>query len=214
MSGSEGYDQSVDYIADLLDDAGFDVELQVFEFATYAEISSSLVRDGDDLGSDGRADTMAYSGSGVVAGGNVIPVDLDLGLGNASTSGCTADDFTGLDFSGPNDIALIQRGACSFFDKAVNAQTAGAEGVVNFNQGNTEARKVKLEGTLGEGAIGVVTIPVLDTSYDDGVSLLTATVVDLSAETESSIEPTENIIADLPGVNPDNVVMALSLIHI
>ena len=208
VSGSEGYDQSVDYIADLLDDAGFDVELQVFEFATYAEISSSLVRDGDDLGSDGRADTMAYSGSGVVSGGNVIPVDLDLGLGNASTSGCTADDFTGLDFSGPNDIALIQRGACSFFDKAVNAQTAGAEGVVIFNQGNTETRKVKLEGTLGEGAIGVVTIPVLDTSYDDGVSLLTATVVDLSAETESSIEPTENIIADLPGVNPDNVVMA------
>ena len=207
-SGTTGYDQSVDYVAGLLEDAGLIVERQVFEFATYNELSSSLVLDGDDLGAEGRADTMAYSGSGNIASGNVIPVDLDLGLGNASTSACTPDDFAGLDFSGPADIALVQRGACSFFDKAVNAQNAGAEGVVIFNQGNTEGRRVKLEGTLGEGAIGVVTIPVLDTSYDDGLAVLGASNVDLAADTVSSIEPTENVIAELPGVNPDNVVMA------
>ncbi|MGI9613819.1 MAG: M28 family peptidase [Acidimicrobiales bacterium] len=207
-SGTPGYDQSVDYVAGLLEDAGLVVKRQVFEFATYREISSSLVLDGDDLGADGRTDTLAYSGSGTVTAGNVIEVDLDLGLGNSSTSGCTPDDFAGLDFSGDSDIALIQRGACSFLDKAVNAQNAGAEGVVVFNQGNTEERKVKLEGTLGEGAIGLITIPVLDTSYDDGLAVSAAGVVDLSAETESSIEPTENIIAEIPGVNTDNVVMA------
>ena len=207
-SGTPGYDASVDYVTGLLEDAGLIVERQKFEFATFREIASGLVLDGDDLGADGRADTMAYSGSGEITDANVVPVDLELGLGNASTSACEASDFDGLDFSGPSDVALIQRGACSFFDKAFNAQAAGAEGVVIFNQGNTEDRTVKLEGTLGEGAIGVITIPVLDTSYDDGLAVLAATTVGLSAETVSAIEPTENVIAELPGVNSDNVVMA------
>ena len=57
----------------------------------------------------------------------MIPVDINLAPPRASTSGCEDADFAGLDFSGPNDIALIQRGTCTFADKAVNAEEAGAE---------------------------------------------------------------------------------------
>jgi Zn-dependent M28 family amino/carboxypeptidase len=205
-SGTPGYDASADYVAELLEDAGYTVERQVFDFSLFTENSSSLTADSVAIATQ----TMQYSGSGVVTGGNVIPVDLDLGLGNASTSGCEAADFIGPDWSGSNDIALIQRGACAFGLKATNAQAAGAEAVIIFNQGNTAdpGRQDIIGGTLGEGVVGVVTIPVLDTSYSDGLVVLGASTVDLAADTTIITNTTENIIGDLPGNNPDNVVMA------
>ena len=104
--------------------------------------------------------TMSYSGSGVVTGGTVIAVNLDLGLGNSSASGCDVADFDGLDFSGPADVAVIQRGACAFGTKAINATNAGAEAVVIFNQGNTAdpGRQDIIGGTLGEGVVGIVNV--------------------------------------------------------
>jgi Zn-dependent M28 family amino/carboxypeptidase len=207
-SGTPGYDESVNYVASRLEAAGLIVERQAFEFPSYQENSVSFVVDGTDWGATGRADTMTFSGSGTVSSGNVIAVDLDLGLGNSSTSACEPADFAGLDFSGPGDIALIQRGACSFYQKALNAQNAGAEAIVIFNQGNTESRKVKLEGTLGADAIGVITIPVLDVSYDDGLLVSAASNVSLVVDAIGANVMTENVIAELPGANADNVVMA------
>lgn len=49
--------------------------------------------------------------------GSVIPVDINLAGNRANSSGCEAADFAGLDFSGSNDIALLQRGTCSFLDQ-------------------------------------------------------------------------------------------------
>jgi len=207
-SGTPGYDESADYVAGLLEDAGFNIERQVFSFSTYTENSSSL----DIAGSSVATQTMQYSASGTVIDGNLIAVDLDLGLGNSSTSGCEAADFVASDWSGPDDIALIQRGACGFGTKALNAQDAGAEAVIIFNQGNTidPGRQDIIGGTLGEGVVGLLTIPVLDTSYSDGLLLLgaAADTVSLSVDADTVTRTTENVIADLPGVNPDNVVMA------
>jgi Zn-dependent M28 family amino/carboxypeptidase len=205
-SGTPGYDLSADYVADLLEDAGYVVERQAFSFSLYTENSSSLSVDGVAIATQ----TMSFSGSGLIPAGNVIAVDLDLGLGNSSTSGCEASDFVGPDWSGPDDIALIQRGACAFGTKAVNAQAAGAEGVVIFNQGNTTdpGRQNIMGGTLGEGVVGDLTIPVLDTSYSDGLVVLAGTTVDMAADTTIVTSVTENVVADLDGKNTDNVVMA------
>jgi len=201
-AGSAGYDQSVDYVVSRLERAGIAVERQAFEVDNYQEISVELAIDGAPV----EVQTATFSGSGAIADANVIPVDLDLGLGNASSSGCEPEDFDGLDFSGDSDVALIQRGACSFFQKADNAATAGAEAVILFNQGNTEDRRDIINSTLG--GVGV-TIPVLDVAYFDGVALSETTgVVSLSAETISETVTTENVIAEVPGVNQDNVVMA------
>lgn len=203
-SGTAGYDASADYVANLLEEAGLTVERQAFSFPFYEEISVSLSRDGEPI----EVQTASFSAAGTVAGGAIIPVDLDLGLGNSSSSGCEPADFAGIDFSGDADVALIQRGACSFAQKAVNAEAAGAEAVILFNQGDTEDRRAIINSTLG-GPVG--TIPVLDIAYLDGEALAAAageSTVDLSAETISEIRNTENIIADLPGRNADNVVMA------
>jgi Zn-dependent M28 family amino/carboxypeptidase len=154
------------------------------------------------------------SGSGTVEG-QVIPVDINLTGDRASTSGCEAADFAGIDWSGDADIALIQRGTCFFGDKAHNAELAGAEAVIIFNQGNTPDREGLIVAdatslTLPDGSTGTVThnIPVVGASFADGVALSqpgsTAFVEVLPAETRTDY----NVIAEMEGTNDANVVMA------
>ncbi|EGU55619.1 PA domain-containing protein, partial [Vibrio tubiashii] len=58
---------------------------------------------------------------------------------------------------------VIQRGGCSFNTKVVNAQNAGAKGVIVFNQGNAEGRTAVVNGTLGSDS--TATIPALGARY-------------------------------------------------
>jgi Zn-dependent M28 family amino/carboxypeptidase len=80
------------------------------------------------------------------------------------------------DFSGfvPGRIALIQRGSCFFGVKVLNAQAAGASGVIIFNEGNPGRTDV-LSGSLVDAAGNPITptIPVAFTSFAIGQSLLT-----------------------------------------
>ena len=46
----------------------------------------------------------------------------------------------------------MQRGTCTFAEKVVNAQEAGASGAIIFNQGNDPGRMDVVAGTLGETA--------------------------------------------------------------
>jgi Zn-dependent M28 family amino/carboxypeptidase len=210
-AGTEGYDASVDYVAGLLEDAGYEVTLDpvqiTFNFpATLRQLTP--------IEADYDTGVFTGSGSGTVEG-QVIPVDINLTGDRASTSGCEAADFAGIDWSGPADIALIQRGTCFFGDKAHNAELAGAEAVIIFNQGNTPDREGLIVAdatslTLPDGSTGTVThnIPVVGASFADGVALSqpgsTAFVEVLPAETRTDF----NVIAEMEGKNDANVVMA------
>src|SRR5262245_46485408 len=115
-AGTAGYEASVDYVAGQLRDAGYDVTLQDFEFEfTFAELQqlTPVSADYDTIDAVGAS-------AGEVTG-TVVPVDINLVLPRANTSACEAADFAGLDFTGPADIALVQRGTCAFGAKAVNA---------------------------------------------------------------------------------------------
>jgi Zn-dependent M28 family amino/carboxypeptidase len=209
-AGTEGYAESVDYVAGLLRDAGYQVTLDEFEFTfTFPALLQQLTP------VNAEYETGAFTGSpaGDVTG-NVIPVDINLTGDRSTTSGCEASDFAGLDFSGDNDIALIQRGGppapaptCTFAVKAVNAQAAGAEAVIIFNQGNDPTREALIVGTLVPSP-APITVPVVGASFADGVALAqpgsTARVRVLPNETRTDV----NVIAELPGRNADNVVMA------
>jgi len=141
-AGTEGYAESVEYVAGLLRDAGYEVTLDEFEFEfefNFPAVLEQLT----PVTATYETGVFTNSGTGDVTG-PVIPVDIKLTPPRETTSGCEASDFAGLDFSGPNDIALIQRGGppapapvCTFAVKALNAQAAGAEAVIIFNQGNT-----------------------------------------------------------------------------
>ncbi|WP_298824636.1 S8 family serine peptidase [uncultured Planococcus sp.] len=77
----------------------------------------------------------------------------DAGLG-------TAADFAGKDFTGK--FALISRGGNPFVEKAVNAQTAGAAGVIIYN--NTS-------GTINMASDPSITIPYMSALQADGVAM-------------------------------------------
>jgi Zn-dependent M28 family amino/carboxypeptidase len=210
-AGTEGYAESVDYVADLLRDAGYKVTLDEFQFEfIFPAILEQLT---PPPPADYETGAFTGSGTGDVTG-NVIPVDINLTGTRDTTSGCEASDFNPADFSGPNDIALIQRGGppapapvCTFAVKAVNAQEAGAEAVIIFNQGNDPTRVDLIVGTLVPSP-APITIPVVGASFANGVALAqpgsTAHVRVDPSETRTDV----NVIAELPGKNKDNVVMA------
>jgi len=211
-AGTDGYADSVEYVAGLLREAGYQVTLDPVDITFNFP---AVLRQLTPVTAEYESGVFTGSGSGTVEG-NVIPVDLNLTGDRASTSGCEAADFAGIDWSGDDDIALIQRGTCFFGTKAYYAEQAGAEAVIIVNQGNTPEREALFIGDATSvdppiaGAPGPVThgIPVVGASFADGVALAqpgsTAYVQVLPAETRTDY----NVIAELPGKNEDNVVMA------
>ena len=206
-AGTDGYDDSVAYVAGKLRRAGYRVTLDPieFEFNFPAELRQTA-----PTAAEYPTGVFTGSGSGTVEG-MVVPVDINLVGDRASSSGCEPADFTGLDLSGAADIALIQRGTCNFGTKAQNAELAGAEGVIIFNQGNSpdrEALVVADASSLDDGTAVSHTIPVVGASFANGEALAvpgaTAFVNVLPPETRTDY----NVIAEKRGRNRDNVVMA------
>jgi Zn-dependent M28 family amino/carboxypeptidase len=200
-AGTPGYDASVDYVVDTLEAAGWTVTLDEFPFLFFPP---AVLQQLTPVNATYETGVFTNSGTGRVQG-PVIPVDINLVPPRASTSGCEAADFTGLNFTGPSDIALIQRGTCTFADKALNAQTAGAEAVIIFNQGNDPTREGLIVGTLAPAVLG---IPVVGASFADGAALAQAGSTALIDVDPPEQRPQVNVIAELPGANNDNVVMA------
>jgi len=198
-AGTEGYTESAAYVAGLLERAGYNVTLDDFEFEFFGALLTQTAP------VTARYETGAFTGSGqgTVTDTPVVPVDINLVPPRASDSGCTGEpDFA--DFP-VGAIALIQRGTCSFAEKAANAQTAGASAVIIFNQGDTPARESLIVGTLVPGA--TITIPVVGASFANGEALAQAgsrATVSVLIQTRTDV----NVIAELPGDNVNNVVMA------
>jgi len=201
-AGTSGYEESVDYVVERLEAAGWNVELDEFDFIF---VPPPTLRQLTPVSATYETGAFTGTGFGEVTG-TVIPVDINLVPPRASTSGCEASDFAGLNFSGPADIALIQRGTCTFAAKAINAENAGAEAVIIFNQGNDPSREGLIVGTLG--GLNVVDIPVVGASFADGVSLSQPGSTAFVNVDPPEDRPQVNVIAELPGKNDDNVVMA------
>jgi Zn-dependent M28 family amino/carboxypeptidase len=117
-------------------------------------------------------------------------------------------------------IALIQRGGCNFGVKVLNAQAAGASGVIIFNEGNP-GRTGVLSGSLVDAAGNPIipTIPVAFTSFDIGQNLYnqyqqavqnnTALPV-MNLAIKAIVKPNTddyNVIADSKGGDPNHVVV-------
>ena len=200
-AGTPGYEASVEYVVDTLEAAGWSVSIDEFP---YIYVGPSTLRQLTPV--DATYPTGPFTGTGYgTVTADVTAIDLQLGVGNTSTSGCEDADFAG--FTAGN-IALIQRGTCPFADKAINAEEAGASAVIIFNQGNTTAadRNNLIVGTLGGNEI--VDIPVVGASYLQGVALSQADSSATITVPQPESRPQRNIIAEKTGVNDDNVVMA------
>src|SRR5260221_539371 len=220
-SGEPGYKASADYVAGLMTQAGYNVTIQKYKFfyfaytgvPTFKEISPTS----HDFGVSTEWNPGQSTGTATAdlqpAGGIVVPPTPT----PSSSSGCTAGDFSGFV---PGRIALIQRGTCNFGVKVLNAEAAGATGVIIFNEGNP-GRTGVLAGSLVDAAGNriVPTIPVAFTALDIGNNLLneyqqavqngTALPV-MSINIQAVVNPNAddyNVIAESKGGNPNHVLV-------
>ena len=126
------------------------------------------------------------------------------------------------DFNGfvPGRIALIQRGTCFFGVKVLNAQAAGAAGVVIFNEGNPGRTDLLVGGLVDAAGNPIVpTIPVAFTTFAAGQGLLdqyqqavqnhTAPPV-VSISIQAIVDPNRddwNVIAESKGGDKNHVLV-------
>jgi Zn-dependent M28 family amino/carboxypeptidase len=204
-SGTPGYDASLAYVKALLEATGYyDVTVQTFLFDAFRELATpvferlspaprTFVANEDFI-------TMDYSDTGDVTGALVATNDIVIPPGataSTSNSGCEVSDFTPASTTEPQ-VALIQRGTCDFRVKAENAQAAGYDAVIIFNEGQPD-RSETLAGTLG--ADDASTIPVIGTSFAIGEELynqVQAGTVTVRVATTTEIRtgvPTANLLA-------------------
>lgn len=123
QASTEGYDQSGFYIGMLLEEAGYNVTYQPFQFPFFEEVTIAVLEQISPVPTSyvyfdvtGFA-TMTYSGSGdATAEAEAVDFIDPTGLpANSSTSACEASDFAAFT---PGRIAIVQRGSCSFAQKA------------------------------------------------------------------------------------------------
>lgn len=131
---------------------------------------------------DGQSFTLVTLSGAGTAEAPVTAVNLDLGPGNSSQSGCLAADFADFPLG---DIALIQRGGCPFLTKAENALAAGASAILIFNQGNNAANlglaDIALTSTEGDAFSGDVPVFFLTYSLGEALSIATNVVMRVEA---------------------------------
>ena len=201
-AGTSGYTESVEYVRDTLEAAGWEVELDTFDFTFVPPPTLQQIAPVNAVYQTG---VFTGTGYGTVTA-SVTPVDIVTALPrDPVTSGCEASDFAGFPVG---NIALIQRGTCEFGVKAINAQNAGASAVIIFNQGNTELRSGLVTGTLFGVNQTPLSIPVVGASYADGEALAQpGSRASIQVDSPES-RPQVNVIAELPGLNDSNVVMA------
>lgn len=189
-SGTPGYEESVEYIANRALDAGFDVSVQEFPITFQETQAERLVVAGDAV----TVTVMRYSPDTPV-GGVTGPLAIVRGQGMEQA------DYEGTDFRGA--IALVQRGGGRLALKQQLAAEAGAIGTLIYNN-NPEW----LLGNLGSDAD--VRIPTAGISQVDGQALLNmaGAPVTLELRTATSPRSSRNVIAQTRKGRKDRVVMA------
>jgi len=219
-SGEPGYKASADYVASLMRQAGYDVTIQTYKFFYFAYTGIPTFSEISPTSHDFKVTTEWNPGQSTgTATGAVQPAGgIRIPSTGGSTSGCTAADFSGFT---PGRVALIQRGSCNFGVKVLNAQAAGASGVIIFNEGNTPGRSGVLTGSLIDAAGNriVPTIPVAFTSFATGSDLFSqynqaiaggTALPMVSLAIKAVVNPNAddyNVIADSKGGDPNHVVV-------
>jgi Zn-dependent M28 family amino/carboxypeptidase len=208
-SGTPGYDASAKYVKETMKSAGYSVKEQAFTFPFFRELAEPQLSQVSPTATDYETATFDYSGTGDVTG-TVVPTN-DIVIPPtpepSSTSGCEPGDFTPASATEPQ-IALIQRGTCTFEIKARNAEAAGYDAVIIFNEGQP-GRDAVASGTLGS----IFEIPVVGLDFADGAALFAAAeagAVSVHVVTSTENDPaatTTNVIAETKGGDANKVIV-------
>jgi Zn-dependent M28 family amino/carboxypeptidase len=176
-----GYTASAAYVKATLEQAGYAARYEMFNMPEWHETAAPVLQQvsptnksyvaGSAADDDSPSvDFIAFEHSPTksLTNVNVVPTnDIVIPSPGGTTSGCEMSDFPAA-VSGK--VALIQRGTCAFTLKLQNAVTAGAVGVILFNEGDTAGRRNALFRSADPG----YTIPAVLSSFAVGEELYNA----------------------------------------
>ncbi|PSL06133.1 Fn3 domain-containing protein [Haloactinopolyspora alba] len=187
MSLGAGFVSSPDYptavASDALVEQGVTVVASIGNNGTAGTWSAGAPGVGDDVIGVASFDNTEYDarmftvspdgrevGYGHASGSPEPPVEGSLPMARTGTPD-TPDD--GCDSAGElpdlsGTVALVQRGECYFYDKAINAQNAGAEAVILYNNVPGSFAPTVAPPTPDDPP---VTVPVVAISQQDGLEL-------------------------------------------
>ena len=208
-AGGEGHRAAAAFVADELRAAGYHVRLQQVELPVFVQTGpSSLEIKGG--GARSFADirdfkAMLFSPSAeLTAPLYALGYDPDAAPGDSGGLGCNPEDWRGVP-SGA--VVLMQPGGCRRHDAVVQAQAAGAVGVITAYP--AWSRDAVLRPTLIDSAD--IRIPVLGTTGEVGNALNDAATaherVHISVRTSTVTGSSPNVIAETPWGDPGHVLM-------
>ena len=216
VSGGPGHDQSAQYVMEQLRLSGYAPTMQEFTLSTFREVSTPAFRQVSPRNisfqpnsPEGFITTRFSAAANLTA--EVQAVDLIVPMdpnspASTSNSGCEPEDFVGFT---EGNIALLQRGGCSFDAKVTNAQNASASGVIIMNEGQPD----RIEAISSNLSNNSYTIPSIFTTYNIGAELYNeilngnSVVVNLNINTASEDRLTYNVFAETPGGDERNTIM-------
>ncbi len=125
-----------------------------------------------------------------------VVADPTTEAGQTPSMGCHAlAGFT------PGRIAVVRRGSCGFGIKALNAQEAGAAGVVIVNDAAHEGQNLHSIALVGGEQVPQVTVPVVMIGTTEGEALVTR------------VEAGERVIATLGGAQTERLPFVATAFH-
>jgi Zn-dependent M28 family amino/carboxypeptidase len=191
--GTPGYDASVEYVAGVLREAGYQVETPSFTIRDFSVQAEQL----SVAGAAVPTTALGFSPS-TPPGGLTAPLAV---VAQDDTSGCEPADFADVP---AGSVVLVRRGTCPFAQKVSTAAAAGAGAVLVVNNEDGPLTGA----TLGEEATG--TVPVAGLSQADGQALAdqAGDPVDLVLTTTVEEVTSRNVLAQTRTGNPDEVVVA------
>src|SRR4051794_14882351 len=216
-----GYTASAAYVKATLEKAGYDARYEMFNMPEWHEASppalqqvspaSKSYRPGSAADDNSPSvDFIAFEHSPTKSLSNVAVVptnDIVIPSPGGTTSGCEMSDFPA---ATSGAVALIQRGTCAFTQKLQNAVTAGAVGVILFNEGDTAGRTNALFRSAPPG----YTLPAVLSSFGVGKELYDAyqagqnPTVNLATNGVDVETLYPNVVAETKAGDPNHLVLA------
>ena len=207
-TGTSGYKASVDYVAGLMQDAGYSVTIQQYNYRNLKVVGQPrFTASGQSYVLNQDWFVARLSGGGKVSA-QVQPA-------KGSGTGRAASEWQGFV---PGHIALLQRGSCSYDVQVANAHAAGAAGVILYNHqaGDYEleprgpddgsAFAARLTTPASVPVIGMASYSVgaeLRRQYEAGDSPVVS--LDIPTQLESGID--YNLIAESPFGDENHTVV-------
>ena len=207
-TGTNGYKQSVQYVANLMRKAGYNVSVQTYNYFARQVVGVPEFGTSDENYVLQRDFSVArLSGAGTI----------NAAIQPAGT-GCFPSDFSGF-VSGR--VALLERGTCNFDAQVANAQAAGAAAAIIYVSRDADADPLGQFVDFGDHSTifqarltHQAKIPVIGVaSYSVGSSLLNrytsgdAPQVHIDVRTQPTSGTDYNLIAESPFGDPNKTVV-------